>query len=114
MGRTGPPLQTDQDSIRALGTTFSEPVVSTLGRASTMLQVPLGRLEDAVVAAGLAPWGEAAGGVPVYRWPELCEAAAATGIPVPRTRPTLAAYHERREAKRSRTSSNNNAARATT
>jgi hypothetical protein len=33
---------------------------------------------------------------------------------VPRTRPTLAAYHERREAKRYRTSSNNNAARATT
>ena len=99
MGRTGPPLQSDQDSIRALGTTFSEPVVADLERAAHMLGCEPDRLEDAVAAAGLAPWGEAASGDAVFRWPELCEAAAAVGIQVPRTRPTLAAYHERRQAK---------------
>jgi hypothetical protein len=102
MGRTGPPLQTDQDSIKALGTTFSEPVVSDLDRAGRMLGCPPDRLEDAVAAAGLAPWGEAASGAAVFRWPELLEAAAAAGIQVPKTRPTLAAYHERRQAKRER------------
>ena len=106
MGRTGPPLQTDQDSIRALGTTFSEPVVADLERAAHMLGCEPDRLEDAVVAAGLAPWGEAASGATVYRWPELLEAAAA-GIPVPKARPTMAEYHQRRQAKR-------DAARATT
>jgi hypothetical protein len=103
MGRTGPPLQSDQDSIKALGTTFSEPVVADLQRAGRMLGCDPDRLADAVDAAGLAPWGEAAGGVPVWRWPELCEAAAGVGIQVPRTRPTLREYHQRREAKRSRT-----------
>ena len=57
------------------------------------------RLEDAVAAAGLAPWGEAASGAAVYRWPELCRAAAGVGIPTPRTRPTLDEYHQRRRAK---------------
>jgi hypothetical protein len=100
MGRTGPPLRTDQASIHALGIdTLSEPIVSDLRRAGQLLRCDPDRLEDAVDAAQLAPWGAHASGLPVWRWPELCEAAAAVGIQVPRTRPTLAAYRQRRRAK---------------
>jgi hypothetical protein len=55
MGRTGPPLQAGDDFVKALGTTFSEPVVCDLARAAQLLGCPLDRLEDAVAAAGSAP-----------------------------------------------------------
>jgi hypothetical protein len=114
LGRTGPPLQTDQDSIKALGTTFSEPVVADLARAAHMLGCQPDRLLDAVAAAGLPPWGRHASGATVYRWPELCEVAADAGIQVPKTRPTLAAYHERRQAKRTRLQQQEQRRRTTT
>jgi hypothetical protein len=73
-----------------------QPLVSDVPRAARLLGCEPDRLEDAVAAAGLAPWGEAASGVPVWRWPELCEAARAAGLAVPdrlghawRRRPTV-------------------------
>jgi hypothetical protein len=74
-------------------------VVSTTERASELLGCAPDELERAISAAGLEPWMTAASGQGAYRWPELCEAAAAAGIEVPRTRPTMAAWRTRKAAK---------------
>jgi hypothetical protein len=81
---------------------LAEPVVCDLGRAAVLLDCEPGQLADAVTAAGLDSWGSHASGAAVYRWPELCQAAARAGIPTPTTRPTMADWRHQREAKRER------------
>jgi hypothetical protein len=67
----------------------TQPLVCHLDRTVELLTLDLEALEAAVVAAQLQPWGENAQGVPVYRWPELLEAADAAGLPVPQGRGTV-------------------------
>jgi hypothetical protein len=104
MARTGPTLRTPEQSNTSLGTDAQvEPIVATLSRAGELLGCDPARLADAVGAVGLAPWGQHADGAAVWRWPELVAAARDhLGIPVPATRPTLAEYRARVEAKRER------------
>ena len=81
----------------ALGSNpLTEPIVSDLERAARILDCEPGQLVNAVAAAGLEPWGRAASGAAVYRWPELCEAAREhAGIATPRTRPTMHGWRTR-------------------
>jgi hypothetical protein len=103
MARRTPPLRPAGAGLVGLGIdALAEPLVSTASRAATMLGCEPAQLVTAAATAGLEPWGRHANGAAVYRWPELCRAAAAAGIPTPSTRPTLAEYHERREQRRTR------------
>jgi hypothetical protein len=52
------------------------PIVSTVPRAAAVLGVDAERLAALVELASLEVWGHHAGGLPVYRWPELVELAA--------------------------------------
>jgi len=95
--RSGPPTQARKRTAKghglALGVSpLGEPVVSTLERAAGILGCEPPRLAEAL--AGLEPWGQHASGQPVWRWPELCAAAAAAGIKAPTIRPTLAAWRK--------------------
>lgn len=105
MANTGPPVRIEgRRRNPALPTDIQgEPVVSDLERAGLILGCDPGRLADAMAAAGLPPWGEHASGAAVFRWPELCQAARDhLRISTPATRPTVAAYRARRQAKQER------------
>ena len=83
--------------------TVAEPVVSTVPRAATMLGVQPDRLHEAVTRAELEPWARHADGSDCFRWPELVAAVRDhLGVAVPRTRPTLAEWAERREQRQRR------------
>jgi hypothetical protein len=87
---------------------MAEPVVSTLDRASLALGCDPAQLAQAVQAAGLPVWARHADGSDCFRWPELVEAARDhLGIRVPVTRPTLAAWQVKRQAKRERQRASN-------
>jgi hypothetical protein len=101
MASTGPPLKAKARNGLALGVNpLTEPLVVTVARASELLGVDPGRLAVAVDRAELPAWGRHASGVEVWRWPELCRVAAAAGISVPKTRPTVDEWRSRRERKR--------------
>ena len=60
-----------------------QPLVSDLARAAALLRLELRDLEQAVVAAELPVWGLHAEGMEVFRWADLCAAAADAGHTVP-------------------------------
>jgi hypothetical protein len=55
------------------------PIVATLPAAARSLNLDVDQLAALVHRARLAPWGEHANGLPVYRWRLLCELAATIG-----------------------------------
>jgi hypothetical protein len=101
VSRTGPPTQARKHTAKGHGlrlgaAPLGEPVVATLERAAYLLDCEPARLAEAL--DGLEPWGSHASGQPVWRWPELCQAANQAGIPAPTTRPTLADWRQYRAA----------------